>query len=151
MKCCCSSGRGGILVVLLTSAAILGTSVVMSDMFSPGDENSKVAYAAMEDPITGEWEGTATGDDLPEDLQLSVTLEMDDDFAVTGVFSTIDSDAPFEGDFDAESNTLTGTVTIEDGGTWDLTLTLEDDELEGEATEESSGATATVLLERSEE
>lgn len=151
MKCCCCNGHGGILVALLTGTAILGTSVVVSGMYSPVDELSPVVYAALEDPISGEWEGVATGDDLPEDLYMTVTFEMDDDFSVTGVFSTFEGDAPFEGDFDPESNVLTGAVTIEDGAVWEMALELDEDELEGEATETNSGMTVTVLLERSEE
>lgn len=150
MKCCCCNGHGGILVALLTSAAILGTSVVVSGMYSPVDELSPVVYAALEDPISGEWEGVATGDDLPEDMQMTASLEMDDDFEVVGVFSTLEGDAPFEGFFDSESNTLTGTVDAGDGVKWDLTLTLDEDELNGEATEQNSGMTLDVWLERSD-
>ncbi len=150
MKCC--SNNGGVLVSLVASAAILSTSVIVSGMSSPADEISQVAHAAMADVITGDWEGEVSGDDLPEDMEIYVSLEMDEDFVVIGVFTVVeDGDAPFEGSFDPESNVLTGTVTVPDGPVWEMTLTLDEDELEGEATETYSGTTVDVSLERSEE
>ena len=150
MSCCCSSSRSGLMLGMLGAAIVISSAI--GSVWLDGDGSKSTASSGtLEDAITGDWEGEASGDDLPEDLQLFVSLEMDEDSVVTGVFTVSHDDAPFEGSFDPESNVLTGTVTDPDGPIWEMALKLDDDELEGEATEKNSGATVDVSLERSEE
>lgn len=142
MKCCCHQDSKG----LLLTAIIAG---IMPIAFAAATAN-KHASAVLDDPISGEWTGFAESESFENDLPLSVTFTMDDEIAVSGVFSTPDGDASFEGFFDIETQMLTGAVTPE-GANWELTLKLDDDVLEGSAEETNSGMTATVTLERVQE
>ena len=115
-----------------------------------GEIAAAMASIMAEDPISGEWSGTVSGDAFPEDLNLAVTFTMDVANEVTGIFVVEGEEAPFEGEFDPETNTLTGDVSAE-GAIWSLTLTLDGDTLEGEASEAFSGQEADVILVRAED
>ena len=138
------------LGVVVASSGPIASRIGWSDG-SPVDAVGAVARA--DDPISGEWEGMISGEAFPEDVNLVVTLEMNDEGEVTGTFTIPDGEAPFEGKFDAETSILTGAVTTDDGQNWETYLTLDEEqnELDGDATETSSGTTADISLGRSDE
>ncbi len=140
MKCCtlCLSAFA------VSAAVVTGVSVAVASHEAP------IQSVLFADVISGSWEGFAVGDQLPEDLPLWVTLEMDEEGDVVGTFGTPDGDAPFAGFFDDEEKILTGMVTPPDAS-WELELSLDGDTLEGEATETNSGMVVTVTLTRSDE
>lgn len=142
MKCSISCLSG----LALSAAVLVGMSAATAG--GPAEAPARSLFAA--DLISGSWEGFVSSDDLPEDVPIWATLEMDDLGDVMGTFGTPDGDAPFEGHFDAEENLLIGTVTLPDAS-WELELTLDEDELEGEATEANTGMVVTVTLTRSKE
>lgn len=126
----------------------LGAAVILSGSSRAVAEQT--VWLALEDAISGEWTGRVFGEAFPEDVPLIVTLMMVEDGAVVGEFTIPDGTAAFKGQFDAETNTLTGSVVTEDAH-WALSLTLDGDTLTGGATEANSGLAAKLELERDDE
>jgi len=147
----CGCGKGGVTSAVAGFVVIAAAVAASHSHDAPGAVTPITApHAAVQRvvDISGDWEGTVSGEDFPEDVPLLVTLILDDDGGVTGTFEIPDGKAPFKGAFDAETNTLTGSVTPDDGSNWEMELTLDGDELSGDATETNSGVEAEIELER---
>ncbi|RMH28828.1 MAG: hypothetical protein D6693_03225 [Planctomycetota bacterium] len=149
----CLCGKSSVSSAAAGFVVIAGAVVASHNQDKPADSfapSRMVAVDRLAD-VSGEWEGTVSGEAFPEDVPLLVTLMMGDDGEVTGTFEIPDGEAPFQGQFDEESGVLTGAVTPDDGSNWEVELTLDGDELSGDATETNSGIEAHIDLERADD
>lgn len=135
------------LSLLFASVALTGVAV---SAVHAGISSSPVCVAVAvnaDDPVTGTWEGTMSADEMPEAQDVTITLELDEDGAVTGDFTVQEQDAPFEGTFDAESSTIEGSVTDPDSGqSVEVELTVEDNEMTGTLTVEAGDFSIVITI-----
>jgi len=131
--------------LLFTGVALAGVAAS-----SVSASSSPVGLAqAMDaaDPVTGTWEGTMSADQMPEDIDVTITLEMDDDNAVAGAFTVQDQDAPFEGTFDEEAGTIEGSITDPDSGqSIAVELTVDGDDMTGTITIEAGDMSIVIII-----
>jgi multidrug resistance efflux pump len=66
---------------------------------------------ADDDGVSGTWEGTLTGGDLPPGFEFVMTLELHDYGAVTGTITVIMGSGEIEGTFDADTGVIEATIT----------------------------------------
>lgn len=85
------------------------------------------------DPVSGVWEIELDTDEIPADLRTAtLTLELQDDNAVTGKIATPMSTMPIEdGEFDPESGKLTFSATSEEGDKGTLKGTIDGKKIKG--------------------
>jgi len=132
--------------ILLASVALSGAAVSVVNA-STSTSMACLAPDDDEDPVTGTWEGTMSADQMPEDIDVTITLEMDEDAAVTGSFTVQDQDAPFEGTFDEEAGTIEGSITDPDSGqSVDVELTVDGDDMTGTITIEAGDQSIVITI-----
>jgi len=84
------------------------------------------------DPVTGEWNGQLTGENVPEGTDsFTLTLELQEDNAVTGSFkSNVVEGSVTEGSFNRETGAVTLTFSVAEG-TVKLTGVIDGDAMNG--------------------
>ena len=106
------------------------------------------ALFAADDPVTGDWDGTLSSEQMPEEIEVEISLEMDEDNYVTGGFTVMGETADFEGEWDADSATLSGVlVDPEQGQEVDCEIEIDGDEMVGALTVEAGDITIVIDLE----
>lgn len=122
----------GLSFAALTTA--LTATTAMAHLSTGSFQNSLVLNA--DDPVTGDWDGYISAEMMPEDQEILITLELDEDGeTVTGGFTAEDETADFEGTFNADDNTIEGTITDPDEGqSFEVELTIDGDEMTGTIT-----------------
>lgn len=140
---------GRLTMGLALTGAMVGLAATTAQARQATHPNAIGVALDDEDPVTGVWEGTVSGDVLPEDVDVTVTLEMDDDNAVTGTIEQAgqDGSVSFEGVFDPEKKELTGTVSSPDPGsdeTADFDVTFDNNTFDGTISFSKEGQTISV-------
>lgn len=118
------------LAILASGALLTGAAVTVAA------RSQDVAGVVMiqNDPVTGDWDAVISSDMMPEDQEVLITLELNGD-AVTGGFTADGETAPFEGEWDAATSTITGVLSDPDQGMeFDVEMTIDGDDMTGTIT-----------------
>ena len=78
----------------------------------------------VDDGVSGIWEGTMSGADMPPDTEFSMTLWLDSDGTVRGHIAIPMGTGEIEGTYDEASGIVEGTITTEQGDTFDFRMTI---------------------------
>lgn len=134
------SSRTALTAAGLSLAALL-TTLTTTTAWARLNTGPVLSVAALDDddPVTGEWEGTISADQMPDEEDVLITLELGEDGeTVTGTFAAPDQSddtAAFEGTFDAESGTIEGDLTDPDAEqSFPVELTIDGDDMTGTIT-----------------
>lgn len=132
-----------------------GVAMLIAGLSCAGVATAVAAYDASprlaavmvnNDPVTGDWDAVLSSDMMPEDQEILISLELDGD-TVTGGFTAEGETAPFEGDWDADSATVTGVVSDPDQGMeFDVEMTIDGDEMTGTVTIDLPEVTVVIDL-----
>lgn len=125
--------KNGTALVALAAAglAVAGVSIAAE----PAIHAAPIVSAQPADPVTGDWEGEITAEQLPEAIPVALTFKLEDGNKVTGGFTIMGNTAEFEGEWNAEESSITGVVTDPDTGQEiDTELEIEGDAMTGEMT-----------------
>jgi hypothetical protein len=118
--------------------AALMTAMTTTTALANLNTGSYLNATAMvdDDPVTGDWDAVLSSDMMPEDQEISISLELGDDGeTVTGGFTAEDETADFEGTFNAENNTIEGAISDpEQGQSFEVELTIDGDDMTGSIT-----------------
>lgn len=127
--------HGTALVVLAAAGlAVAGVSIAAD----AATHAAHIVLAQPADPVSGDWEGEITAEQIPEAIPVSLSFKLEGGTKVTGGFTVMGNTADFEGDWDAEDSTITGVVTDPDTGQEiDTELELDGDTMTGEMTIEA--------------
>lgn len=128
-------GVAGVLALgaSLTNGVLAGAS--RPSMLPPGLVPAATIHALADDPVTGDWEGTISSEQVPEAQSVTISLKLDEEGSVTGGFTVQDQTAPFEGTFDADKNTISGAMSDPDSGmSFPVEMTIDGDSLSGSIT-----------------
>lgn len=148
ITCRCLCGLLGVTTAAVVAVASTSVASPIAPVGTRSVHSAGPRALQPADPVSGDWEGEASGEAFPEPLPLVVELSKNEKHEVTGTFVIPDGEAPFKGVFDPEKALLTGSVTPEDGSNWEIELELEGDEFTGTAVETNSGVKAEIELER---
>lgn len=119
--------------------AILASGAVVSGVAGAVAAHSHVEIAPLtamfdDDPVSGDWDGVISSEMMPEDQEVLISLELEGE-NITGGFTAQGETAPFEGEWDAESSTITGVLSDPDQGQeFDVEMTIDGDEMTGTIT-----------------
>jgi tricorn protease-like protein/C-terminal processing protease CtpA/Prc len=96
---------------------------------APADDAAAAAEgeakpAPADDGVSGTWDGTISGGELPPGVTISMTIWLQPDGSVKGSITTPMGNATLEGTFDRAGGELTGIVTTSDGETGQLRARL---------------------------
>lgn len=109
------------------------------------------AAAPEDDGVSGTWEGTAKGGpDFPEEgLPFTLVIRVADDGSVSGTFSFATGDATIEsGSYDAETGSLTFTITDSAGLSWTVGAKITGTSMSGSGAAPAAGLRAEFKAER---
>jgi tricorn protease-like protein/C-terminal processing protease CtpA/Prc len=90
----------------------------------------------VDDGVSGTWEGTLTGADLPPDLEFTMNLWLDPDGTVTGSIAVPMGTGTVEATYDAATGELVGTITTEEGVEAQMQATISGSSISGTVTVE---------------
>ncbi len=128
--------KNGTALVALAAAglAVAGVSIAADSAMHA----APIVAAQPADPVTGDWEGEITAEQIPQAIPVSLSFKLENGTKVTGEFTVMGNTADFEGEWDAEDSTITGVVTDPDTGQEiDTELEIEGDSMTGEMTIEA--------------
>lgn len=117
-------------------AACLVAGAILSGVTVVDAHSAPIAHHALafEDIVSGEWDGLISGEQMPQEVEVLITLELDGE-DVTGGFTVQGETADFTGEFDEESSTITGVLSDpQSGQNVDVEMTIDGDELTGSIT-----------------
>ena len=129
----------GAALVVFATAGIGWAGASMAQLTTATAATIVRAHADDDDPVTGDWEGTLSNDQMPEDVDVTISLALDDDgTSVTGGFTVQEDTADLTGDWDVDASTITGTISDPDSGQeLDVELTIDGDDMTGTITVEA--------------
>jgi tricorn protease len=99
-----------------------------------GDDEDQEPAAAEDDGVSGTWEGTLTGADLPPGIEFTMTLWLDPDGTVTGSVTVPMGSGTIEATYDSATGVLEGTITTEEGTVAELRATISGSSISGTVT-----------------
>jgi tricorn protease-like protein/C-terminal processing protease CtpA/Prc len=101
-----------------------------------GEEEAEEAEPteAVDDGVSGTWEGTLTGADLPPGFTFTMNLWLDAEGNVTGNVGTDMGGGSIEATYDAASGVLEGTITTDEGDAAELRATISGSSISGTVT-----------------
>ncbi len=105
---------------------------------------------AADDPVTGTWEGTLTGEGVPPGgIPFTCTLALGADKGVTGSATAAGGAATItEGTYDPATGALQFTARADDGDTWTVTAKLANGTVTGTAVQSRTGLTYDLSAKR---
>lgn len=137
-----------LVVAPIAAALVAGVALWDVGAPSPGAAVRVGAVGAQvqpADPVSGEWEGELSGEQLPQAFPLTITLALDAEGRVSGGFTVDENTAEFDGVWNAAESLVTGTMLDpESGEAADVELRIDGNSLEGTLT--VTGENFTVVL-----
>jgi len=132
-------------LVVAPIAAVLVAGAAVWDVGSSAPVVAVGAQAQPADPVSGEWEGELSGEQLPQAFPLTITLALDGEGRVSGGFSVDENTAEFDGVWNAAESLVTGSLLDpESGEAGDVELRIDGNSLAGTLT--VTGENFTVVL-----
>jgi tricorn protease-like protein/C-terminal processing protease CtpA/Prc len=90
----------------------------------------------VDDGVSGTWEGTMTGADLPPGLEFTMTLWLAPDGTITGSVAVPMGTGSIEGTYDPATGVIEATITIDDGAVAEMRATISGSSISGTVTVE---------------
>ena len=87
-----------------------------------------------DDGVSGTWEGTLTGAELPPDLQFVMNLSLSEDGSITGSISAPMGSGQIEGTYDSATGEIIAEITTDDGDVASMIATISGSEISGTIT-----------------
>ncbi len=105
------------------------------DEESAGDEGEpdadKPETEPVDDGVSGTWEGTMTGDQIPPGMEFALTLWLAPDGTVSGSVAVPMGTGEIEGTYDPATGSIEGTVTTEQGDVMELRMKIAGESITG--------------------
>lgn len=114
------------------------------------EEEGEEAPEAEDDGVSGTWEGTITGEELPPGgMPFTLNLVVDPDGSCSGSISVPGGSATIDsGTYDFETGDLRLTVTADDGSIWEIVGRVSGSTVSGTATNTTAGLSAELTASR---
>ncbi|MHC4415002.1 MAG: S41 family peptidase [Planctomycetota bacterium] len=136
-------------------AAEEGAEAESEEEEEEGKEADEPDAAKKDDGVSGTWEGTLSGGELPPGLEFVMTLSLAPDGTLTGSVSAPMGSAEISGTYDADTGEINAEITTEEGATGTMVAKISGSSISGtvtiaDMTVEFSGQRTSVAAEEGE-